>query len=174
MEFWDVIESRRSIRDFDSERDVSAEDVEKLLKAALLAPTAGDRQPWHFSVIRDPKTKRAIARFALRQQFIANAPVMIVISGEPERSGARWGQIMADLHTVQDTSAAAMNILLAATDLGLASCWVSAFRENEIREVLELSDSFLPLVIIPIGYPVKPPGKRPSRRSIEEVTKYIE
>lgn len=173
MEFWDVLESRRSIREFDTEREVSAEDVEKLLQAALFAPTAGDRQPWHFSVIRDPKTKRDIAQFALRQDFIANAPVMIVISGEPERSGARWGQVMADLHTVQDTSAAAMNILLAATDLGLASCWVSALREDEIRQVLELSEAFRPLVIIPVGYALKRPGERPPRRSIKELTKYI-
>jgi nitroreductase len=173
MEFWDVLESRRSIREFDTEREVSAEDVEKLLNAALLAPTAGDRQPWHFSVIRDPKTKKAVAQYALRQEFIANAPVMIIISGEPERSGARWGQVMADLHTVQDTSAAAMNILLAATDLGLASCWVSALREDELRQVLELSEAFRPLVILPIGYPIKRPGERPPRRSVEEVTNYI-
>jgi nitroreductase len=174
MEFWDVLKNRRSIREFDIEREVSVEDVEKLLEAALLAPTAGDRQPWHFSVIRDPKTKKAVAQYALRQEFLATAPVMIVISGEPERSGARWGQVMADLHTVQDTSAAAQNILLTATDLGLGSCWVSALREDEIRQVLKLSEAFRPLVIIPIGYPARRPGDRRPHRPIDEMTTYID
>ena len=174
MEFWEVLKSRRSIRQFDSERDVSPDMVEKLLEAATLAPTAGDRQPWHFVVVRRPDVKEAVARTALRQGFIATAPVMIVVCGEPERSGARWGQVMADLHTVQDTSAATEHILLAATDMGLASCWVSALREEELSKVLVLPEKLRPLVIVPIGYPLRRPGARVPRRPPGEVTTYIE
>ena len=174
MEFWEVLKKRRSVREFDPKRDIPADAVEKLLEAAILAPTAGDRQPWRFVVIRDPQVKEAVARCALRQGFIATAPVMIVVCGEPERSGARWGHVMADLHTVQDTSAAAMNILLAATDLGLDSCWVSALREQEVRQVLKLPEAFRPLVIIPLGYLVRRPSSRPPRRPISEVTTYVD
>jgi nitroreductase len=174
MEFWEVLKKRRSIREFDPKRDVPSEMVEMLLEAAILAPTAGDRQPWRFVVVRDPRVKEDVARCALRQGFIATAPVMIVVCGEPERSGARWGHVMADLHTVQDTAAAAMNILLAATDLGLDSCWVSALREEELRQALKLPEAFRPLIIIPLGYLVRRPGSRPPRRPISEVTTYID
>lgn len=173
MEFWEALRKRRSVREFDPKRDVPPEIVEQLLEAAILAPTAGDRQPWRFIVIRDPSLKEAVARCALRQGFIATAPVMIVVCGEPGRSGARGGHVMADLHTVQDTSAAAMNILLAATDAGLDSCWVSALREEELHQVLNLSEAYRPLVIIPIGYLVRRPSGRPPRRPVSDVTTYI-
>ncbi len=174
MEFWELLQERRSIREFDPERDVPVDVVEKLLEAAILAPTAGDRQPWHYVVVRDPDVKQGIAHMALRQEFIAMAPVVIVVCGEPERSGARLGQEMADLHTVQDTSAAAEHILLAATDLGLASCWVSALREKELREVLNLPEVYRPLTIVPVGYALRRPGTRAPRRLVSEVTTYIE
>ena len=174
MEFWEVLKKRRSVREFDPEREVSAEAVEKLLEAAILAPTAGDRQPWHFVVVRDPNVKQAVAKCALRQGFIATAPVMIVVCGEPERSGARGGHVMADLHTIQDTSAAAENILLAVTDMGLDSCWVSALREEELHEVLKLPQTLRPLVIIPVGYAARRPGGRPPRRPVGEITTIVD
>ena len=99
---------------------------------------------------------------------------MIVISGESERAGARWGQMMADLHTVQDVSAAAENTLLAATYLGFASCWVSALKEDELRTVLNLSEALRPMVIIPIGYSARRPGDRPPRRPMDEVVTFID
>lgn len=174
MEFWNVLKNRRSIRDFDTEREVSDEAVEQLLEAATLAPTAGDRQPWHFVIVRNARVKEAIAHTALRQEFIASAPIVIVVCGEPERSGARMGQEMADLHTVQDTSAATENLMLAATDLGLASCWVSALREEELRKVLNLSEAYRPLTIVPIGYAARRPGPRPPRRPLGEISTLIE
>jgi nitroreductase len=174
MEFWKVLEERRSIREFDTERGVEPELIDRLLDAAILAPTAGDRQPWHFVITSNPEVKEKIVANALRQTFIATAPVMIVVCGEPERSGARWGQMMADLHTIQDTSGAIENILLAATSLGLAACWVSALREDELRQALKLPENLRPLAIIPIGYAAKRPGARPPRRSKEEVTTFID
>ncbi|MBW8012069.1 MAG: nitroreductase family protein [Chloroflexi bacterium] len=173
MEFWKVLEERRSIREFDTERAVDPELIDRLLEAAILAPTAGDRQPWHFVVTSNPEVKEKIVANALRQTFIASAPVMIVVCGEPERSGARWGQMMADLHTIQDTSAAIENILLAATSMGLAACWVSALREDELRQALNLPENLRPLAIVPIGYAAKRPGARPPRRPIKDVTTFI-
>lgn len=174
MEFWEVLQKRRSVREFDPERDVPLESINRLLEAAILAPTAGDRQPWHFVIVRKPSVKEAIARTALRQDFIATAPVVIVVCGEPERSGARRGQEMAELHTVQDVSAAVENILLATTDLGLASCWVSALREDEVRQALDLPPAFRPLAIVPIGFAARRPGARPPRRPVDAVTTFID
>ncbi|MFQ5610565.1 MAG: nitroreductase family protein [Anaerolineae bacterium] len=168
------MQKRRSVREFDPERDVPLESINRLLEAAILAPTAGDRQPWHFVIVRKPSVKEAIARTALRQDFIATAPVVIVVCGEPERSGARRGQEMAELHTVQDVSAAVENILLATTDLGLASCWVSALREDEVRQALDLPPAFRPLAIVPIGFAARRPGARPPRRPVDAVTTFID
>ncbi len=174
MEFWDVLEARRSVREFDDSEDVPRESIERLIEAAILAPTAGDRQPWHFVIVRNADVKREIARSALRQDFILAAPVVIVVCGEPERSGHRGGQVMANLHTIQDTSAAIENILLAATDMGLASCWVSALREEALHRVLDLPQSLVPLAIVPVGHAAKRMAERPPRRAVSDVTTFID
>lgn len=173
MNFWETVQKRRSVRHFDSEREVPPQMVERILEAAITAPTAGDRQPWHFVVVKDAKVRKAIAQSALRQDFVAQAPVVIVVCGEPERSGARRGQRLADLYTVQDTAAATENILLAATALGLGSCWVSEFREEALAEALGLSERFWPLAVIPIGYPLKEAAGGRRRRPLEEVVRFI-
>ncbi|MCC6190046.1 MAG: nitroreductase family protein [Anaerolineales bacterium] len=173
MELWDALKRRRSVREFDTERDVPPEMVLQLLEAAILAPTAGDRQPWHFVIVREAKLRQAVARTALRQGFIATAPVMVIVCGEPGRSGARWGTLLADVHTIQDTAAAAQNLLLAATDAGLDSCWVSALREDELSKLLKLPEALRPLIIIPLGYTLRRPGSRPPRRPVAQVSTFM-
>ena len=91
MDFWEVIEARYSVRQFDPARDVTPEEVERLLWAALRAPSAGNRQPWHFYVVRDPGTRHLLAQAAYGQRFVARAPVVIVVCAVPGRSAARSG-----------------------------------------------------------------------------------
>ncbi len=107
----DVLMSRRSIRDY-VDRDVSREDVEALLRAAMAAPSAGNEQPWHFVVIRRRETMGRIMQAHPYSDMLAEAPVCIAVLAEValERHAGYW---------VQDCSAATMNILLAAHALGL-------------------------------------------------------
>ena len=169
MDFWEVIERRYSLRDFDRSRDVTPEDVEKILRAAIRAPSAGNLQPWFFVVVRDEKKKDALARAALDQRFIARAPVVVVVCADPGRSAMRYGERGVNLYCLQDTATATENLLLAAVALGLGGCWVGAFHEEEAARALALPSHLRPVAIVPLGYPTRPRTGRTSRRELKEV-----
>ena len=172
MDFWQVIESRRSIRRFDPAADVPPEMVERLLSAAILAENAGNRQPWHFYVVRDPEMRQGLVAAAHGQGFISQAPVAIVVCADAEQSAGRYGQRGRELYCLQDTAAAVDHILLAAVALGLGSCWVGAFDEGEAARVLDLPDHHRPVAILPIGKPAEAPAPRP-RQPLKEVATYL-
>ncbi len=172
MDFWQVIESRRSIRRFDPAADVPPEMVERLLSAAILTENAGNRQPWHFYVVRDPELRQGLVAAAHGQGFISQAPVAIVVCADAEQSAGRYGQRGRELYCLQDTAAAVDHILLAAVALGLGSCWVGAFDEGEAARVLDLPDHHRPVAILPIGKPAEAPARRP-RQPLKEVATYL-
>ena len=173
MDFWQVIEDRHSVRDFDAGRDLPPEMVQRILKAAIRAPSAGNCQPWHFVVVRSEQTKDMLALAAYGQGFVAHAPVVIVVCADPSRSAWRYESRGTQLYCLQDTAAATEHILLAVTALGLGACWVGAFDEGAASQALGLPANLRPVAIVPIGYPVASPH-RTSRRSLEEVVTYSE
>lgn len=169
MEFWDVIQARRSVRQFRQDKPVKEAQVQRLLEAAISAPSAGNRQPWHFYVVRSQAVKDGLARAAFNQAFVAEAPVVIVVCADAARSSARYGSRGRDLYCIQDTAIATTHILLAAVDMGLGACWVGAFDEDEAATALRLPTVLRPVAIVPIGYPVKEGGARTPRRPLDEV-----
>jgi nitroreductase len=173
MDFWDVLETRRSVRDFDTAVDVSPHTVERLLQAAIQAPSAGNRQPWYFYVVRDGTVRQGLARAAYGQSFVAEAPVVIVVCADPEQSAARYGQRGRELYCLQDTAAAVEHILLAAVALGLGGCWVGAFSEERAANALDLPDHLRPVAILPIGKPAGEPGIRTSRRPLQDIASFV-
>jgi nitroreductase len=174
MDFWQVLEARHSVRDFDTERDVRPELVTRLLQAAIRAPSAGNCQPWYFLVVRNQEARSALARAALDQWFVSHAPVVVVVCAEPERSALRYGDRGRRLYSLQDTAAATENLLLAAVASGLGACWVGAFNEEEAAQALELPPHLRPVAIVPIGYPARRPSLRSDRRRLETVTQVVE
>ncbi len=152
MDFWQVIKKRHSVRSFDSQKDVSDKDIKKIIEAGKMAPSAGAIYPTNFLIIRDQKTKIEIAEAALGQYFISEAPVVIVVVADIEKTASRYGQRGRNLYAIQDAAAATENLLLAATALGLGTCWVGAFDEDKISQILKLEKSQRPLAIIPVGY----------------------
>ncbi|MBS7648207.1 MAG: nitroreductase family protein [Candidatus Bathyarchaeia archaeon] len=170
MDIFDLFKTRRSIRSFTTE-DVSEEQVEKILEAARWAPSAGNIQPWEFIVIRNLETKRGIARAALNQTFIEEAPVVIVVCADEVRSSRVYGSRGATLYCIQDTAAAIENILLAVCALGLGACWVGAFNEEEVRRIVRIPRGLRPVAIIPIGYPSEKPSP-PRKRNLKEIVHY--
>lgn len=170
MDIFEVIRLRRSIRTFTRE-DISEEQIERILEAARWAPSAGNLQPWEFVVIRKPEIKREVARAALNQTFIEDAPVVIVVCANEIRSGSVYGSRGVNLYCIQDTAAAIENMLLAACALGLGACWVGAFYEEEVRRILKVPRGIRPVAIIPIGYPAERPSP-PRRRSLKEIVRY--
>lgn len=172
MDVFEAIKGRRSIRAY-KDKDVPAEVVEKLIDAARWAPSAGNIQPWEFIVVRNPETKRKLAEAALGQYFIEEAPVVIVVCANEVRSAQGYGMRGKSLYCLQDTAAATQNLILAAYAMGLGTCWVGAFREEEAKRILKVPDGVRPVAIIPIGYQAEKPVP-PMRRSIKQIVHYEE
>jgi nitroreductase len=164
MDVYEAIKGRRSVRAFKSD-DVPPEIVEKLIDAAVQAPSAGNTQPWEFIIVRKPEIKRSLAEAASGQSFIEEAPVVIVVCANENRSSQGYGTRGKTLYCLQDTAAAAQNLLLFAYSIGLGTCWVGAFSEEEARKALKIPSGIRPVAIIPVGYPAKAPQSR-SRRAI--------
>jgi len=166
----EAIKKRRSIRKF-KEMPVPDEILKEILECARLAPSAGNRQPWVFVVVRDQTLKEKLVQAAGNQVFLAQAPVVIVVCGDAEVSGARYEDRGRTLYVIQDTAAAVTNIMLSATSFGLGTCWVGAFRESLVRDALDLPSNLRPLAMVPVGYPDQERGPR-ELRPFQEVIWY--
>lgn len=152
MDFWQVLKKRHCVREFDSWRQVPDELVKDLVEAGHSGPSAGGIHPEEFIVVREKEIKEKLAEAALGQMFVAEAPVVIVVIADIEKTASRYGERGRNLYAVQDAAAATENIFLAATDLGLSMCWVGAFDEKQVQKILKLQPEQRPLAILPIGY----------------------
>ncbi len=158
MQTLEVIAKRRSIRKYKPD-PVKEEDLLKMLEAARLAPSAGNRQPWYFVVVRDTETKRRIAEAASRQMFIADAGAIIVAVSDPNAS-PRWHD--------KDTMTAMEHLILEATELGYGTCWIGAFDEAKVKEILGIPEQYKVVALTPVGVPGEAPPPRP-RKPLEEI-----
>lgn len=154
----DVIMTRTSIRAYQN-RPVGADTVELLLRAAMAAPSAVNRQPWAFVVVDDRELLRELAGALPFVKMAAEAPLAVVVCGDlsrnPGASGDWW---------VMDASAASENLLLAAHALGLGAVWTGVYPRDErvqaVRRVLGLPADVVPLNLIPVGYPADNPAPK--------------
>ncbi|MBA5851623.1 nitroreductase family protein [Clostridium sp. cel8] len=145
----DAILNRKSIRKYKNAK-VSDDIVEELLRAAMAAPSAGNEQPWEFVVLRDKEVMKKITEVHPYSKMLLQADVAIVVCGDESKEIFKgfW---------IEDCSAAAENILIAAEDKGLGAVWLGVYpeeeRTNAIKDILNLPSSVIPLCVIPIGYP---------------------
>lgn len=160
MDLFEAIKKRRSVRAF-KPNPIPENVLNKILEAANWAPSAGNLQARDFIVVKDPKIKRELCEAALYQTFIEEAPVDIVVCANEERSSSRYGERGERLYSILDAAVAVQNLLLAAYALGLGTCWVGAYNDNEVKKVLNLPDQLKPIAIIPLGYPAEKPGPTP-------------
>ncbi len=167
MNVFEVIRKRRSIRKFRSD-PIPKEDLRKILEAAIWAPSAGNLQPWEFIIVDSLEKRKELARAALNQDFIAEAPIAIVVCANVMRTASVYGERGANLYCIQDTAAAIQNMLLAACALGYGTCWVGAFRDEEVKKVLNIPPEVRPVAIIPIGKPAESPSPR-KRRPLDDI-----
>jgi nitroreductase len=169
MDLEEAIKGRRSIRAF-KPQDVPEETVEKLIDAARHAPSAGNIQPWEFIIARKQDTKRKLAQ-AAHQAFVEEAPAVIVVCANEKSASRGYGKRGETLYCIQDTAAATQNILLTAYSLGLSTCWIGAFNEDEAKKALKTPVGIRPVAMIPVGYPNRTPSPR-GRRSINQIVHY--
>lgn len=148
-----MIFSRRSIRNYTIEQ-VSDEEVRQILEAGMAAPSACCKDPWRFIVINKPEVKQAIAKHLPNGHFLPFASVGIVILGDIEQAHANNESFM-----LQDCAAAIENMLLAATAIGLGSCWLGVHPRPErikaIREYFKLPENIIPVSVVAIGHPLE-------------------
>jgi nitroreductase len=171
MDFIELAQSRRSIRDF-QQQSISKDDLIKLITAAQSAPSAGNWQPWHFYIISDKRLQREIRNQCGNQEFMMAAPVFIVVCALTNQNRSTYGRRGKALYCIQDTAAAIQNILLCAKSLGLGACWCGAFHEKSVRKILRLKKSTRPVAVIPVGYPVADPDPT-WRRPLEESVTFL-
>jgi nitroreductase len=158
MEFSDLIKKRGMVRRFKDE-PIEHEHLIRILSNATRAPSAGHLQPWEFIVVTDHDTKRRLAEAAVKQMFIAEAPIVIVTCADTDRSASRYGERGKRFYSIVDTAFASLLILLTARDLSLGACFVGAFDDGKVTEILALPKHVKPIGIIPIGYPAERPAK---------------
>lgn len=165
----DNIATRTSIRDYEA-RPVEKEKIEKMLRAAMAAPTAMNKQPWHFVVVDQRNVLDALAGANPYAKMLKKAPIAIVVCGNTDKMIEGGGRDF----WIQDASAATENLLLAAHAMGLGAVWTGAYPSEErcisISKVLSLSDNLIPLNMIVVGYPAEHP--QPKQKFKEENVSY--
>jgi len=167
MEFSDLIQKRYSVRAYKTS-PVEEEKLHQVLEAACLAPTAANKQPFRFIVIKTKGREEDLKRIYGREWFI-KAPIVIcacaVIS---EAWTRRDGKNYADI----DTTIAMDHLILAAAELGLGTCWIAAFDPSEARKILKLPAGVEPVAITPLGYPADE-WRAKTRRPLSELVQYL-
>ncbi len=145
MDVFETFMNRRSVRSY-AQNPVPNEVLVKILDAARLAPSAGRKQPWHFIIVKDEEKRARIARGCRFGRFLSESPVVIIACGD-KKGSPRWYAV--------DTAIALEHIVLAATALGLGTCWIGMFDEKDIHEMLDLPENFKIIALMALGYPRK-------------------
>lgn len=167
MELLKAISERRSIRSFRPD-PLPERDLKTMLEAACMAPSAGNCQPWEFVIVRSEKGKEALADAAYGQYFLTEAPVVVVVCANLERSASRYGGRGEQMYCLQDTAAAIQNLLLTAHSLGYGTCWIGAFDDEAVARAIRAPRGIRPVAIIPIGKPAERP-RAPERIPLERL-----
>jgi nitroreductase len=163
----DFILDRQSCRNYMPDA-LKEGDLEQLMEALRWAPSAGNCQPWHFYVVTRQAKKDELALAAYGQSFIADAPVVFVICADADESAGVYGRRGKNLYCLQDTAAAAENLLLAVTALDYGSCWIGAFDEAEAASALRIPKSLRPVAIVHVGH-VRSMEARTDRKATKEI-----
>lgn len=148
MSVFDLIKRRRSIRKY-KETIVEQEKLNAVLEAARLAPSADNKQPWVFIVVTDPHVKKLL-RSSYEEEWFIKAPVIIVGCAAPKEA---WSRIDGEEYWKVDVAIAMQNLVLAATELGLGTCWIADFDEKAAKEVLRIPEDVRVVAMTPLGYP---------------------
>jgi nitroreductase len=166
MEFENLIRARYSVRAYKPD-PVDDEKLTKVLEAARLAPTAANRQPFQLIVMHTKGREKELLRIYQREWF-SQAPILICACGVP-----RLGWVRSDRRRYLDVDVAIVmdHLILAATNLGLGTCWIAAFNEQAAREILGLPEEVEPLIFTPLGYPADELGPK-ERKPLTDLVRY--
>jgi nitroreductase len=171
MDFFKTVEDRRSMRKYNG-TPVEDEKLHKILETANRAPSAGNLQAYKIYIIRKLEQRQALVKAAWDQEFLAEAPVVLIFCAEPARSAVKYGERGESLYAVQDATIACAYAQLAAKAQGLDSVWVGAFDEAAVSEIVHIPADLRPVIVLPIGYAGKMPHPRP-RRELRDIIQEV-
>ena len=166
MEFQDLIRKRYSVRSYQS-KPVEEEKLNKVLDAARLAPTAANKQPFRLIVVETEGKTEEMKRI-YHADWFSQAPLVICACTVKSES---WTRRDGCNYVEVDTTIAMDHLILAATELGLGTCWIAAFDAEAAREVLKIPEDMEPLLFTPLGYPADKAGVK-TRRKMDELVHY--
>ena len=161
-----VIKARGSIRSY-KDKPMPKQAMLEILEAARMAQSAANRQPWEFIVVTDPVIKKKLVQAAGNQSFVGEAAAVLVCLANPEES-ASVGPFEGFLI---DLAIATENMVLAAWDLGIGSCWIGAYNEQKVKELLDVPRSLRVVSLLTLGYPDERPGPK-YRKKFDEIVHY--
>ncbi len=172
MEFYDLIKTRESIRDYDPNKLVSESVLNRILEAGRLAPSASNRQPWTF-VVASSKEKLEEVRQCYHKEWFKQAPHILVVVGDKSKS---WVRGYDDYNSIETDLAIAMDyLILAAENEGVGTCWIIAYDYQKLAKAIGLKENEVIYCITPLGYPHDGFEKKGNkiRKPFEEVVRFV-
>jgi nitroreductase len=167
MNVYTAISTRKSVRAF-RDKDVPQDVIRRLLEATRLAPSASNQQEWRFVVVRDPETRKRLAHAANGQEFVGQAPLVIACCAQTDGHVMTCGQACYPI----DVAIAIDHLTLCAVAEGLGTCWIGAFDEGQVKDILGIPPPIRVVALLPVGYPHDPAPVEKSRLSLEKIVKY--
>jgi len=160
----EAIRTRQSVREYE-DRPVETQKIDAVLEAARLAPSAGNRQEWRFVVVTDSTKRKKMSKAAAGQLFVGNAPCILACCADTDHHEMRCGQLCYPI----DVAIAIVHITLRAVELGLGTCWIGAFYEDEVKKLLEIPDHIKVVELLTLGYPKEKTLRKKNRLPIEKI-----
>ncbi len=167
MSVCDVLRKRRSMRKYQS-KQLEDEKMNTVLEAARLGPSANNQQPCHFVVVAKREIRESL-RAAYNRDWFVSAPAIIVGCANPKEAWRRGGTFGGEEYWKVDLAIAMQNLILAATELGLGTCWVADFDENSVKKALNIPKDVRVVAMTPIGYPDEEKGPVTDRKPLESI-----
>jgi len=165
MEYLELVKKRRSIRKYKPD-PVSDKDIETILETARLAPSWGNRQCWRYIVVTDQSIKEKLA--GEERKWISDAPVIIAACANPKESAHKPGMD----YFMLDIGISFEHLVLAATNLGLGTCWIGSFDEEQAKEALQVPDGIRVVAYTPLGYADEKQDSVFARKPLQDIVFY--
>src|ERR671912_911496 len=171
MDFEDVIGKRKMVRKYKQNRPLSDKIITKLIRNAHRAPSAGHTQVQEFIIVKDPLIKKKLRIAAVDQEYVEDAPLLIIVCSNTSRSVGRYGIRGREFYSIIDGAFASMLVLLTAVNEGIGACFVGAFDDTKVSKILGLPEYVKPIGIITLGYSSESP-ERLERIDIDRLVHY--
>jgi nitroreductase len=161
MSLVDVVLNRRSIRRYEP-KEIPRDVLDKILEAGRQAPSAANKQPWHFIVLTDSEIKKELSK-GMFNRFIKDAPITVVGCAHKDLIASKW--------SIVSTTIALQNMIVATWAMGIGSCWVGDFSEEKVKKLLNIPESWNIVALVSFGYPAEKPQPR-KKKTIEKTVSF--